>query len=452
MANIEIILTNCINEIKSGKATLAECLNRYPALRSELEPLLKLALNIQAPPDIKLDAQYKQAARARLLQQIRPPQEKKSRSFADILSLGIPRSLAPARIAISVIVIVILLSALAGGTAYASQSSLPGDLLYPVKIATEDARILIAGDNITKAELNLRFAQTRLEEMGKLASDDEFSDESDTKTAINGYRKNMEAARQQVGNITDNSTVSFLLNKALADIQDHIAFCDNILDGNPENPGAAREASTLSTDTQAEFLKMLGEHDIVQAAQANLNAMQNRLERAQNKANEDKYQEMQGALNQYQQLSGVGEDILQNAQNTSNHDDEIEELSLESLTEYEDTLEAISQEVPQEFQDTITESREKTEKFRNRAHDDNHPQNNNPGPQSENHGNSVTPDTQEHGQPAQNPGEGNGNTGNTAPELTATITPSPSSTPAGQANSNNNGQTNNNGNGHNKGK
>ena len=69
MENIETILTNCIKEIKMGKATLAECLNRYPSKKQELEPLLKVALNIQEPPAFKLDCSYKQAAKVQLLQQ-----------------------------------------------------------------------------------------------------------------------------------------------------------------------------------------------------------------------------------------------------------------------------------------------------------------------------------------------------------------------------------------------
>ena len=122
MEKIEIILTNCIKEIKSGKATLAECLNRYPSRRKELEPLLKMALNIQEPPALQLDNNYKQAAKAQLLQQIRAPKQKKSRSFADIFSFGIPSQYAWARVAVSVLIVVVLLSTLAGGTAYASQS------------------------------------------------------------------------------------------------------------------------------------------------------------------------------------------------------------------------------------------------------------------------------------------------------------------------------------------
>ena len=60
MEKIESILTDCILNIKSGKITLAECLDRYDSRRNELEPLLKIALNIHELPDlITLAHQFK---------------------------------------------------------------------------------------------------------------------------------------------------------------------------------------------------------------------------------------------------------------------------------------------------------------------------------------------------------------------------------------------------------
>ena len=134
MKKIENILTDCIRDIKSGKVTLAECLDHYDSRRDELEPLIKMALNIKELPEFKLDSSYKQDAKARLLYQIRAAKQKKSKSFTDIFSLGIPYQFKWTRVAASVLVIVILISMLAGGTAYAAQGSLPGDFPYPLKV------------------------------------------------------------------------------------------------------------------------------------------------------------------------------------------------------------------------------------------------------------------------------------------------------------------------------
>ena len=55
-------------------------------------------------------------------------------------------------------------------TAYASQSALPGETLYPVKILTENVRLAAALDAETKIQLHLSFAESRLAEIASLLS------------------------------------------------------------------------------------------------------------------------------------------------------------------------------------------------------------------------------------------------------------------------------------------
>jgi len=68
-----------------------------------------------------------------------------------------------------IVSIVMLLSALLGGTGaatvYASQTSLPGELLYPVKTWSEDIRADLTSDPQAQLELNLEFSQRRVEEV-----------------------------------------------------------------------------------------------------------------------------------------------------------------------------------------------------------------------------------------------------------------------------------------------
>lgn len=63
---------------------------------------------------------------------------------------------------------IVALLAGGGGTVYASQGSLPGDTLYPVKLMTEDVQTTVAFDPEKKAEIETRFANRRLEEIQKL--------------------------------------------------------------------------------------------------------------------------------------------------------------------------------------------------------------------------------------------------------------------------------------------
>ena len=51
------------------------------------------------------------------------------------------------------------------GVAAAAQAALPGDMLYGVKGATEDVRMLFASDGLERGRLHLAFARERLEEV-----------------------------------------------------------------------------------------------------------------------------------------------------------------------------------------------------------------------------------------------------------------------------------------------
>ena len=73
-----------------------------------------------------------------------------------------------------VIALLMAVSVVFGGgaaAAYASQDALPGDLLYPVKTAVEQAEIALTTDAQTQAELHLELAQERAAEIQALAAE-----------------------------------------------------------------------------------------------------------------------------------------------------------------------------------------------------------------------------------------------------------------------------------------
>jgi hypothetical protein len=59
---------------------------------------------------------------------------------------------------------------LLGGTAFAAGSSIPGDPLYPVKLATEKVELSLAFSRQSKISLQAKFAGERLNELQKLAA------------------------------------------------------------------------------------------------------------------------------------------------------------------------------------------------------------------------------------------------------------------------------------------
>jgi hypothetical protein len=64
---INVILDQCLEKIRAGRATVAECLARYPDCALELAPLLNMALAIESIPDVRPSGSFKQTMRAYLL-------------------------------------------------------------------------------------------------------------------------------------------------------------------------------------------------------------------------------------------------------------------------------------------------------------------------------------------------------------------------------------------------
>lgn len=97
----------------------------------------------------------------------------------------------------AVLIPLVLIIAILGtgiGGAYASQSALPGDLLYPMKTATEKARVVLAINKNKKSELQIRFAERRLEEAEKLAekfAEKKMQKPELIKSAIERYEKEL---------------------------------------------------------------------------------------------------------------------------------------------------------------------------------------------------------------------------------------------------------------------
>ena len=73
-----------------------------------------------------------------------------------------------------ILVIATLLLGGIGITGAAAQSAIPGDALYPVKTSIEQTRLSLAQDAGDRAQMKLRFAEVRLEEIAALIKEGRF--------------------------------------------------------------------------------------------------------------------------------------------------------------------------------------------------------------------------------------------------------------------------------------
>ncbi|MFC1950694.1 DUF5667 domain-containing protein [Chloroflexota bacterium] len=171
MKRIEEILTQCIDDIKASRASLEDCLDRYPDVRRELEPLLRIALSIKEPDDIRPSDAFKVRTRVNLMEHIHA-----SRSGKKVVRLSSRAGIRHgwytgwARSVAIIVAVILIISAAGTGTAFASQSSLPGDALYSVKLGTEQLQRIITFDDADEVELELKFASTRLDELERIVN------------------------------------------------------------------------------------------------------------------------------------------------------------------------------------------------------------------------------------------------------------------------------------------
>gem|GEM_PF-6090229 len=165
--DFDSILELCLGQINAGKATIWNCLARYPDLAGELEPLLLAAERMWAVPQpalssearVRIDVQVFSAVRAseqrrRAVKQ--PPSTGRRRGWASVWRW--------AATGLALLVVFFLSFTV---VADAVGSTLPGSPLHPVKLAAEDTRLWLAPTQ-DKPKLQLEFARRRLEEVAAL--------------------------------------------------------------------------------------------------------------------------------------------------------------------------------------------------------------------------------------------------------------------------------------------
>jgi hypothetical protein len=158
-------LNDCLERLLSGTETIEQCLQRYPNEAKELEPLLRTAMSVDKAVDITPTPESKSRIRYNL--QLKMAEVGKPRR-ASWISLQ-PRW-AMAMMAVMLVFVV------GGGAVLAADSSMPGSLLYPIKILTENISLKLAASDIEKAELSLTFADRRVEEMNYLMERDKLDE------------------------------------------------------------------------------------------------------------------------------------------------------------------------------------------------------------------------------------------------------------------------------------
>jgi hypothetical protein len=172
---IELILQDCLEKIQSEQETLEGVLARYPQFADELRPAIESALWLRARKQgLEPRPGYVSASRRRLVEQIKQEQA------AAPTSAGVKwvqfwrggwKVFQTRRLAFQLAVAVVLVFAMissSAGIARAAQNSLPGESLFPVKLAIEEAQVMLTPDAAARAAQQVERTQQRLFEIESL--------------------------------------------------------------------------------------------------------------------------------------------------------------------------------------------------------------------------------------------------------------------------------------------
>jgi hypothetical protein len=196
--NIALHLQHCLDLVLNENRPVEEALRLYPQEAGELGLLIDQALYLQANSSaFNPDPQFVQISKQRLLRRLPEIngafQKPAARNtwWSWLFNLGESRALA-FRFAV-VIILVVCLFAGGTGVAFASQSTLPGDSLYGVKIGLEDLTLALAPDQVHNALLNMQYAERRLVEIQTLQIDGHLDL---VEPALQNYQRHVEQASQ----------------------------------------------------------------------------------------------------------------------------------------------------------------------------------------------------------------------------------------------------------------
>ncbi len=91
-----------------------------------------------------------------------------------------------------------------GVTALASQKSIPGDALYPVKGITENVRVAAAFSKINKAKVHLDIAEEKVKEIEKLEEKGKTDEQSSLTDKIAEAAQTLEESQEQALELTES--------------------------------------------------------------------------------------------------------------------------------------------------------------------------------------------------------------------------------------------------------
>ena len=226
--DFEVVLDEAISRTKAGEA-IKDCLARYPEHAGLLEPLLRMAdFSERALADVEPLSETASTAGKQRFLAAAAQQQLLSAATVEQVPAASPRKppllpkkrlrlfgLPAMRLAAAALTL-LLLVVLGGGLAAVSADSLPGDPLYPIKLATEQVQLCLTVDAQAREELLSGFGEERRAEAAavletgrtvEIAFEGSLQSFSDSLWLVGGLRLTVDAETVSEGDPWVGATV-----------------------------------------------------------------------------------------------------------------------------------------------------------------------------------------------------------------------------------------------------
>lgn len=189
------------------------------------------------------------------------------------------------------IIAIIVALMLGGGTSFAAEGALPGDVLYPIKIhVNENVQELVAVSDEAEAKVQAKLAARRLEEAEKLAIEGRLNTEisADLNTRFEEHSEKSKERRGKIKESDDMDAGALISSDIEASLKTHERILEDLGDEKPEMRGFIggmlngirlhlKGASDDRIEIEAKVFAGMGS-DVKSSAEGALKAAQNKID------------------------------------------------------------------------------------------------------------------------------------------------------------------------------
>ena len=193
-------LNECLERLLAQGETVEQCLNAYPEHAEALRPLLETALAAKEATAIQPRPEFRDRARYQFNSALRELEPKRGHFLFSW-------RWRPQWVTALATALAILLAG--SGTVAAASGSMPDELLYPVKLATERVQLTLTTSSLGKAELYAKLADRRVAEIVRMADESKPEKIALTAQRLNNHLTEMAnlASAQEVAGLGGGTLV-----------------------------------------------------------------------------------------------------------------------------------------------------------------------------------------------------------------------------------------------------